>query len=76
VVQEGLRVVAIGVVAGAVLALGLGRLIASLLYDIAPDDPGVLAGASLVMIAVAAAACLVPAMRAMRVNPIEALRAE
>jgi predicted permease len=76
VVQEGLRVVAVGVGLGVGLALALGRLVASLLYDISPYDPGVLIGASLVLAGAAMVACVVPAARAMRVDPIGALRVE
>jgi predicted permease len=76
VVREGLGVVTVGIVVGASIALALGRLIESLLYGVSPRDPAVVAGASFVFALIAVGACLVPARRAMRVDPVEALRAE
>ncbi|MGH7584080.1 MAG: ADOP family duplicated permease, partial [Gemmatimonadales bacterium] len=76
VVGEGVRIVIIGVVIGVLLALAGGRLIASLLYDTSPHDPLVLAAVSLTLVVIAVAACLVPAWRALRTDPVEALRAE
>jgi putative ABC transport system permease protein len=76
VVQEGLRVVAVGVGAGVALALATGKLVSSLLYDVQPSNPAVMLGVSAVLLAVAALAALVPAWRAARVNPIESLRAD
>jgi predicted permease len=76
VVGDGLRPVIVGVVAGIALALAGGRLIASLLYGVAPSDVRVLAVVSAGVVAVAAAAALVPARRASTVDPIAALRAE
>ena len=76
VVGHGVRAVAAGVVLGALLALAAGRLIASLLYGVSPRDPFVLAAVSVVLLVVAAVASLVPAWRASRVDPVEALRAE
>ena len=57
-------------------ALGLGRLLRSQLFGLAPDDPATLAGAALITLAVAFLAAFVPAQRARRVDPITALRAE
>jgi ABC-type antimicrobial peptide transport system permease subunit len=76
VVGEGSRTVAIGVVLGLVAALAAGRLVAALLYGVTPHDPPVLAGAALVLMAVGAAASLVPSWRAARVDPVIALRAD
>ena len=76
VVSGGVRVVAAGVAIGAVLALGAGRLIASLLYGTSPHDPLVLAVVSIILLVVAAIASMVPAWRASRVDPVEALRSE
>lgn len=76
VVWDSLRTVAVGVVAGVMLALAAGRLIATLLYGIEPGDPGVLLLVSVTLLAVAALAALAPAWRAARVDPLTALRAQ
>jgi len=67
---------AIGGVVGVALALALGRLLRSLLYDMQGDDPVVFALSLAVLVAVALAASYVPARRASRVDPVEALRYE
>ena len=76
VVGEGLRVVVASVVVGAALAVAAGHLIAALLYDVAPSNPLVLASVSALVIGAAVMATLIPAMRAARVDPIKALRAD
>jgi ABC-type antimicrobial peptide transport system permease subunit len=76
VLGEGLRTVAIGVVTGVAFALAGGRVVAALLYGIQPRDPGVMIAVSLMLLAVAALAALVPAWRASRVDPTSALRAD
>jgi putative ABC transport system permease protein len=76
VVGQGMLPVALGVVAGLVGCLLLGRLIASQLYEVSASDPGVLAATSAGLVAVAAVACALPALRAMRVDPITALRTD
>ena len=76
VLGEGVRIVAIGVAIGIVAALALGRLVASMLYGTTPRDPLVLGSVAVVLLAVATVACLVPAVRATRVDPVEALKAE
>ena len=76
VVSQGLSVVLIGVVAGVALAVALGRLIESLLYETSVHDPIVLLTASGAMVMAAVAGCLMPAWRAARVDPIVVLRAE
>jgi predicted permease len=76
VLGDGLRTVVIGVVIGAALAIAAGRLVATLLYGVAPTNPLVLVTVSLTLLVVAAAATLVPAWRAGRVDPMLALRAE
>jgi predicted permease len=76
VLGEGLRTVALGVVAGIALALAAGRLVASLLYGIQPSDPRVLIAVSVTLLVVAGLAALVPAWRASRVDPTSTLRAD
>jgi len=76
VLGEGLRVVAIGVVAGVLLALAGGRLIAALLYGIAPTDPTAMTVAATVLLVTATVASLAPAWRAAKADPVTALRSE
>jgi putative ABC transport system permease protein len=73
---EGFRLAVIGVVTGSLIALGTGRLLASQLYGVHPNDPLTLAGTALLLSLVALAASYVPARRATRVDPIIALRAD
>ena len=68
--------ISFGVLLGLVGSLGLSRLIASQLWGIKPTDPTTFTGVSLFLIAVALLACFVPARRAIRVDPTEALRSE
>lgn len=67
---------AIGLPLGAAGAFGVGRLLASLLVQTSPSDPLTLGGVVLVMVAVAVLACLWPARRAARIDPVVALRTE
>jgi predicted permease len=76
VARESITTVGLGVALGIVAALGLGRLVASLLYGISERDPVVLAASALVLCLVGVAASLVPAWRAARVDPVTALRAD
>jgi ABC-type antimicrobial peptide transport system permease subunit len=68
--------VVVGVVIGVAVALALGKLVASMLYGVTAHDPVVLGAVAAVLVIVAIAACVVPAWRAARVDPMETLRAE
>ncbi|HET8646895.1 MAG TPA: ABC transporter permease, partial [Vicinamibacteria bacterium] len=74
VVKDGMRLVAIGLVLGLALALGAGRSLESLLYGVKGRDGLTFIVVSVVLAAVALAACLVPARRATRMDPLAALR--
>jgi predicted permease len=76
VLKEAGRLAAVGVVVGIAVALGLGQLVKSMLYGLRPSDPASLVGAAVVLLGVALLAGWVPAMRASRVEPMEALRHE
>jgi predicted permease len=76
VLGEAFRLTAIGVAMGVVLALALGKLIASLLYATSARDPLVIAIAASVLVAVGTGASLLPAWRAARTDPMIALRAD
>jgi len=72
----GLRLVTCGVLVGVAAALLLTRLLESMMYGVSPRDPIVFVLVGLVMIAVSLIACYVPARRAMKIDPIVALRYE
>ena len=76
VLREGLALTGAGLAVGLVLAAALGRLIEGLLYETAPLDPAVTGLLVTLMALAAVVACYLPARRAMRVAPAEALRAE
>jgi predicted permease len=76
VMWQGLRLVLIGAGIGIVAALGVTRLLGSLLYGMRPDNPVMLAGAVVILFGVALTASYIPAWRAARVDPITALRYE
>lgn len=65
-----------GVVLGLLAALGLTRLMTSMLYGVSPSDPLTFAGVAILLMLVAIAACCIPARRATRVDPVIALRYE
>jgi len=76
VVRRGMRLVAIGAVAGLAGAWSVTRVMSSLLYGVAPRDPLTFAAVTAILVATALLACYVPALRAARVDPIVALRYE
>ncbi|MGH3169680.1 MAG: hypothetical protein ACRDN0_27850, partial [Trebonia sp.] len=76
ILREGLVVLATGFVLGLLGTLAMTRELQSQLYGVGPTDPRVIAGATLLLGIVALAACIVPAGRATRVDPVVALRQE
>jgi ABC-type antimicrobial peptide transport system permease subunit len=76
VMRESIVLVALGVVIGTAAALGAGRFVATLLFNLAPNDPATIAASAIVMAAVAAVAGYLPARAAARVDPMVALRDE
>lgn len=76
VLAQGLRVTAIGIGLGMAGAFVLTRGMASLLYGVTATDPAIFAGVPAFLAAVELAACYLPARRASRVDPVEALRME
>ena len=75
VLREGLQLVIIGLALGIASAILLTRLMTGLLYQVEATDPITFAGMALVLVLIAAAACLAPARRASAVDPMVALRA-
>jgi len=74
VIGQGLRLAVVGVGIGLAAAFALTRLMSSLLFGVRPADPGTFVAIALLQLAVAVLACYVPARRAMRVDPMLALR--
>ena len=74
--MQGMKPVAAGLAAGILLSLAVGRLLESLLFRVSPRNPATIVIVASVLIAVAAAACTLPACRSTRVNPAVALRYE
>ncbi|HUQ82939.1 MAG TPA: ABC transporter permease [Gemmatimonadaceae bacterium] len=76
VVGGGLRLTALGVVLGLGAAAASTRVLASLLYGVSPADPVSFAGIAVLVVAIASAASYIPARRALRIDPMEALRTD
>jgi putative ABC transport system permease protein len=74
--RQGLTIVGTGVIAGVLAAAAMARLVASFLFGVAPGDPLTYATAIALLAVVALLACYIPARRAMRVDPMVALRHE
>ncbi|MGD2218507.1 MAG: ABC transporter permease, partial [Gemmatimonadales bacterium] len=74
--RKGLLLVAIGIGIGLIGALATSRLLEQMLFQVAPTDPTTFAVVSIIFTAVAAVACLLPAWRAVRVDPVAVLQAE
>ena len=76
VLGQGARLAGLGIGIGFVTALGVTRLLASFLYGVGPTDPLTFAAVSLLLLGIALLACYLPARRAMRVDPMVALKYE
>jgi len=76
VLWQGLRLIAVGLVVGIAAALGLARFLSAVLFGVQPWDPAVFIAVPALLTATAVAAIWLPALRASRVNPIDALRVE
>ena len=76
VIGEGARIAAIGIGIGLVGAFAASRALTNLLYAVRPIDPATYGAVSLLLAAAAIGACYLPARRASRIDPIEALRSE
>jgi putative ABC transport system permease protein len=76
ILLQGGAMAALGVVAGVIASLALTRVLTSMLFQVKPNDPVIFVGVAGLLLVVTLVACLIPARRAMRVDPIVALRHE
>jgi ABC-type antimicrobial peptide transport system permease subunit len=76
VLAQGFITCVVGIGVGLLAAIATTRLLRTLLYEVTPSDPITFAGVTGVLLLVTAAACYLPALRATRVDPVTALRAD
>ena len=76
VVIEGMKPTLLGVAIGLAAALAMGRLVASLIFQVKPTDPTTFLAVAALLALIALLACVIPAYRASKVNPVVALRNE
>ena len=76
VLGDGARMTLVGIGIGVLAALGLTRLMSSMLFGVSPTDPLTFAGVAILLSTIALLACYIPARRAMKVDPVVALRHE
>lgn len=76
ILRQGLTLGVAGIAIGLLAALGLTRMLQTLLFEISPTDPATFAGVALVLISAAVLSCTVPARRAAQIDPLDALRSE
>jgi len=74
VLMQGIQLTIIGLALGLALAFGLTRFIASMLYGVSPTDPLTVAEVAGLLAVISVLACYLPAHRAMRINPVSAIR--
>lgn len=76
VLRDGMLPVLVGAAAGVGITAGFARVVGSLLFEVSPSNPAIVAGAVCVLLVVGIAACLLPAHRAAAIDPMRALRTE
>jgi predicted permease len=76
IVRQGMIMVVLGIFAGVIVSLGCGPLMRHFVYGVTPHDPAIIVGVTALLAAIATFACWLPARRAIRVDPMVALRCE